>query len=109
MLFSSVRDVVAHNHGNPLFPKQMRTAAAIASRHALPLIGGTWTFSHDVRTYGEAQPLRISPRQLQQFLDEPDRADPVGDGDPKSDRGVGCDGQGRSDVRLERARPFFVS
>ncbi len=67
-VFASLRDVVVHNYGNKLFPKRMLTAAAIARRHALPLQDGTWTFSHDVRTYGETQPLRLSPRQVQQFL-----------------------------------------
>jgi len=66
--FSTVNDMILHNHTNPQFPKSINTAAAIVYRHACPLQDGRWTFSHDARTYGESQPLRASPRQQDQFF-----------------------------------------
>jgi pimeloyl-ACP methyl ester carboxylesterase len=67
-VFPNLRDMVIHNFSNVQFPKELHTAAAIARRHAMPLQDGMYTFSHDVRTYGESQPLGIAPRQQDQFF-----------------------------------------
>jgi len=56
-VFSSFDDAVEHSLKNPWFPKERHTAVAIVERHLMPVPDslGTFSFTHDTRTYGQRQ------------------------------------------------------
>jgi pimeloyl-ACP methyl ester carboxylesterase len=56
-VFSSFDDAVEHSLKNPWFPKERQTAVAIVERHLMPVPDalGTFSFTHDTRTYGQRQ------------------------------------------------------
>lgn len=52
-VFKSVEAAIEHNMNNPWFPKLRHTAEAIVMRHLQKTGDGKYTFTHDVRTYGQ--------------------------------------------------------
>lgn len=64
--FKSAEAAVHKSYYNEQFPKTWATARNITARHIVPDEAGTggYTFSHDVRTYGERQALATTPEML---------------------------------------------
>lgn len=68
-VFPTFEAAVDASASNPFFPKTRESARCIVRRHLVPCKGG-WTFTHDVRTYGQNQPLHISEGQLREYIRE---------------------------------------
>lgn len=67
-VFATFDEAVMANKNNPHFRKAEVTAKNIVKRHLRPCAGG-WTFTHDVRTYGQNQYLHLAESQLSEFLE----------------------------------------
>eukprot|EP01064_Diplonema_japonicum_P038181 TRINITY_DN915_c1_g1_i1.p1 TRINITY_DN915_c1_g1~~TRINITY_DN915_c1_g1_i1.p1 ORF type:complete len:336 (+),score=95.43 TRINITY_DN915_c1_g1_i1:45-1010(+) len=67
-VFDSFEALVMHNYKNPIFPKSKATSTNIAKRHAKQLSNGKWTFTHDVRTYGQKQKAHLSIQQNEDLM-----------------------------------------
>jgi hypothetical protein len=67
-VFASFEEAVNANKNNPWFIKSETTALNIVKRHLRPAPGGGFTFTHDVRTYGQNQYLHMNEEQLTEFL-----------------------------------------
>eukprot|EP01059_Diplonema_ambulator_P014542 TRINITY_DN25454_c0_g1_i1.p1 TRINITY_DN25454_c0_g1~~TRINITY_DN25454_c0_g1_i1.p1 ORF type:complete len:342 (+),score=126.94 TRINITY_DN25454_c0_g1_i1:41-1027(+) len=67
-VFDSFEALVMHNYNNPIFPKSMETSKNISRRHAKQLPDGKWTFTHDVRTYGQRQKAHLSLEQNEDMM-----------------------------------------
>ena len=66
-VFATFQDAVDANMNNPWFKKSEATARNIVKRHLRPHKDG-YTFTHDVRTYGQNQYLHLSDQPLIDFL-----------------------------------------
>jgi hypothetical protein len=66
-VFSSFDEALEANMNNPFFKKSEITARNIVKRHLRPCPGG-FTFTHDVRTYGQNQYLHLTEEPLGEFL-----------------------------------------
>lgn len=67
-VFSSLAEAVDFNEKSELFPKSRETAMNIVSRHVVQKQDGKWHFTHDARTYGQNQPVKLSEEQNHSFL-----------------------------------------
>jgi pimeloyl-ACP methyl ester carboxylesterase len=68
-VFASIQEAIEFNAANATFPKSEATARAIIMRQLRPCRGG-WTFTHDQRTYGQAQWTVFSEEQTRDILSE---------------------------------------
>ena len=66
-VFATFQEAVDANMNNPWFKKSESTARNIVKRHLRPCPGG-YTFTHDVRTYGQLQYLHLTEEPLRDFL-----------------------------------------
>jgi len=67
-VFKTVEDAIEANMNNPVFVKSRSTATNIVKRHLRPASGGGFTFTHDMRTYGQSQYVCLTEDQTRAFL-----------------------------------------
>lgn len=68
-VFASKEEAYQASFNHPWFPKTMATARSIVDRHLTPTKDGRWTFTHDVRTYGQSQVVHLDEARMLQTLE----------------------------------------
>jgi hypothetical protein len=66
--FNTVEEAVEANANNEVFKKSTITARNIVMRHIRPHPSGGFTFTHDMRTYGQVQYVCLTEEQTRAFL-----------------------------------------